>query len=259
MGSFKFKLWRGIGAAAVLAAAACAPAEQAPEASGSAEAPAPAPSAETATAPAGGGEQGEAGAASAYEGVRGDQLTALRLQHLKGFVLVAQRVAQSGAGDEAAALVGQGVLEVYDHAPAAEFGTLNIAAVRAAADNGAQTAAALAAIDAARAPLETDHAALAARMADIAAGLYQGVVQPDFVDPIEYQHSLGAALAARDALVAGEATLKAENAAAYASALAEMDRFIALWPQTSPADTPAAYRDVLAASSRVRLTLSPFL
>jgi hypothetical protein len=255
MGSMKFKLWRGIGAAAVLTAAACSPAEQAPTAADSAETPAPAPGAE---APAG-GEAGEAGAATAYAGVSGPQLTALRLQHLKGFVLVAQRVAQGGGADEAAALVGQGVLEVYDHALPAEFGALNIAPLRAASGDAAQIGAALAAIDAARAPIETDHAALAARMSDIAAGLYQGVVQPDFVDPIEYQHSLGAALAARDALVSGEATLRAENAAAYASALAELDRFIALWPQTSPTTAPAAYRDVLAASSRVRLALSPFL
>jgi hypothetical protein len=37
-------------------------------------------------------------------------------------------------------------------------------------------------------------------MVDIATGLYQGVVQEDFVDPIEYQHSMGAALAARNAV-----------------------------------------------------------
>lgn len=253
----RLKLWRGVGAAAVLAAAACGPTTPADQPQTSAETPAPTAGA-AATAPAG-GEAGEAGAASAYEGVRGPQLTALRLQHLKGFVLVAQRVAQGGAGDEAAALVGQGVLEVYDHAPPAEFGTLNVATVRTAANDVAGIDAALAAISDASAPVETDHAALAARMVDIAAGLYQGVVQPDYVDAIEYQHSLGAALAARDALVSGEATLKAENATAYAAALAELDRFIALWPQTSPTTAPAAYRDVLAAGSRVRLALYPFM
>lgn len=252
----RLKLWRGVGAAAVLAAAACGPTTPADQPQTSAETPAPG-----AVAPAGGegGEAGEAGAASAYEGVRGPQLSALRLQHLKGFVLVAQRVAQSGAGDEAAALVGQGVLEVYDHAPPAEFGALNITTVRTAADNASGIDAALAAITDASAAVETDHAALAARMVDIAAGLYQGVVQPDYVDAIEYQHSLGAALAARDALVSGEATLKAENATAYAAALAELDRFIALWPQTQAPATPAAYRDVLAAGSRVRLALYPFM
>ncbi|HRP10896.1 MAG TPA: hypothetical protein PLK37_07680 [Terricaulis sp.] len=250
-----FKLWRGVGAAALLAAAACGPVEQAKEGE-SAEAPAPTPSATP--APAAGGEAGEAGASTAYAGVRGAQLTALRLQHLKGFLLVAERVARGGAADEAAALVGQGVLEVYDHAPAAEFGALNIAPVRAAAESPAQIEAALAAISAA-APADADHAALAARMVDIAAGLYQGVVQPDFVDSIEYQHSMGAALAARDALVAGEAALKAKNAAAYDAALAEVDRMIALWPNVTPSASPAAYRDVLAASSRVRLALSPFL
>lgn len=259
MGSMKFKLWRGIGAGAVLAAAACGPSDGTPApADDTAATPAPAPSAESATAPAG-GEQGEAGAASAYEGLSGDQRTALRLQHLKGFVLVAERVARAGAGDEAAALIGQGVLEVYDAAPAAEFGALNVARVRAASADAAQIAPALAAIDTARAPLEADYASIAARMSDIAAGLYQHVVQPDFVDPIEYQHSFGAALAARDALVAGEAGLRAKNAAAYANALAQAEHLVALWPNTTPGETPAAYRDVLAATSRLRLALSPFL
>src|SRR5690606_9981274 len=134
-----------------------------------------------------------------------------------------------------------------------------VAPVRAASGDASQIAPALAAIDTARAPLEADYVAIAARMSDIAAGLYQHVVQPDFVDPIEYQHSFGAALAARDALVAGEAALRAKNATAYANALAEADRLVALWPSTTPSETPAAYRDVLAATSRLRLALSPFL
>ena len=253
----RLKLWRSTGLAAMaLSLAACGD-----QPSGDADAPAPSalPAASAPTAPTAGGEAGEAGAASAYAGGNGAQRTALRLQHLKGFVLIAQRVAQGGANDEATALIGQGLLEVYDSAPPAEFGGLDVTPVRAAAGDATQIGAALAAIDAARAPVEADSAALAARMADIAAGLYQGVVLPDGVDPIEYQHSFGAALAARDALTANETALRAENAAAYEAALAEADRFITLWPQTTPTTAPASHRDVLAAASRLRLALYPFM
>jgi len=258
MTKLKLKLWATASAAVVAGGlVACSPAEQSAPAT---EAAPPAASGEAGESAAGegGGEHGEAGVAEAYDGLEGPARTALRIQQLKGFVLIAQRVAQSGKGAEAGALVGQGVLEVYDHAPPAEFGALNVTPVRAAASDPAQIDAALAAITAA-APDEADPAALAARMVDIAAGLYQGVVQPDYVDAIEYQHSMGAALAARDALVAGEAALRAENAGAYENALAEADRLIALWPNVTPSPTPAAHRDVLAASSRVRLALSPFL
>jgi hypothetical protein len=270
MGTFKFKLWRTVGVAAALSLAACGGEGGENGEGGAADAAAHGEAGEgeggeggaAPAAASAGGEAGEAGAASAYAGLSGDQLTALRLQHLKGFVLVAQRVAHGGAGEEATILVAQALLEVYDPA-AAQFGALDVAPVRAAGEPGgnesARLSAAIAALDAARAPLNADYAGVAASMADISAGLYQGVVQPDFVDPIEYQHSLGAALAARDALVAGEATLRAQNGAAYTAALAELDRLIRLWPQTTAGETPSSYREVLAATSRVRLALSPFL
>lgn len=263
-----FKLWRTAGAAALMVtAAACGAAgesggEKAGEGGeGSVSAAPPA-----APAASGGGEAGEAGAAQAYAGVRGEQLTALRLQHLKGFLMIAQRVAEGGLTEEAAVLIQQGLLEVYDPAPA-DFGAFNVTPVRAAAEATGLTRAqmierigsAIAAIDAARGALDVDDAALAARMADIAAGLYQHVILPDAVDPLEYQHSMGAALAARDALAAAEADLRAENATAFTAALAELDRFVALWPQISPTTRPATYRDVLAQSSRVRLALYPLL
>ncbi len=195
----------------------------------------------------------------------GDQRTALRLQHLKGFLLVSELVARSDP-PAAGALVGQGVLEVYETA-IAEFGALDAAPVRAAAAGGDASAAQMeqrlrageAAIDAARQGLAIDYADLAARMTDLSAGLYQTVVQPDFVDPIEYQHSLGAALAARDALNAGRSQLQARDRRAYREAMAEIDRLIALWPAPSAPESAAPYRDVLAQSSRVRLALSPFL
>lgn len=264
---WKIKLWRSAGMAALVGLAACggdagsdkaadAPAAAPPEASGEAG--------EAAIGEAG-GEHGEAGVATAYAGLSGEARTALRLQHLKGFLLIAERVAEGDATDEAAVLVGQGVLEVYDPATD-QFGALNAAPVRAASEPAANRAemarkiqAGQAAIDAARGSLNFDHADVAARMIDLSTGLYSGVIQTDFVDPIEYQHSLGAALAARDALVSGEAVLKTENARAYDEALAEINRFIELWPSHVAPEQPATLQQVSRQASRVRLALSPFL
>ena len=68
------------------------------------------------------------------------------------------------------------------------------------------------------------------------------------VDPVEYQHAYGAALAARD--VARKAGLTA--------AVPELDRLVGLWPTVeAPEDaaklTPAG--QVLAQASRVELAL----
>ncbi len=271
MSGIRLKYWRAVGAAAVVCLAAACGGEGGESGSaggeggdggeaGEAGASAPAPSPATATAPGGeGGPGGEAGAASAYAGVSGDQLTALRLAHLKGFVLAADRVAAAGQTAEAGILVEQGVLEVYNVA-ADQFGSLNVAIVRAAADGApAHIDAAEAEIDrAADALAEIDDAALAARMVDIATGLYQGVVQQDFVDAIEYQHSMGAALAAQAVLQAGQAELSGEDAEAYSDASAQMTRFVGLWSQASAPEAPPAYRDVLAQASRVRLALYPY-
>ncbi len=273
---WKLKLWRGVGAATALTlAAACGgeggangPAGEGGEGEGG-EGAVTAPAGEggaTASSGGEGGESGEAGAASAYAGVSGAQLTALRLQHLKGFVMIAESVAGENMAAEAAVLVQQGLLEVYDAAPT-NFGSLNADIVRAATDGSldrtqllTRLRAAEAEIDRASGALEdVDHAALAARMVDIATGLYQRVNQNDLVDPIEYQHSMGAALAARDALTQGETDLRVENAAAFTEAQTEVGRLVALWRQPTAPEHPAAYRDVLAQGSRVRLALSPFL
>lgn len=268
MNGLRRQYWRTAGiAAAALSLAACggeggesgaAGASGEGGEAGESGASAPAPSAATATAPAG-GEAGEAGATTAYAGLSGDQRTALRLQHLKGFVLAADRVAGAGQTAEAGVLVQQGVLEVYDAAPT-EFGSLNVEIVRAAADGTpARIDAANAEIDRAVGALaEVEDAELVARLVDISAGLYQHVIQADFVDPIEYQHSMGAALAAQSMLQAGEAEMSAEDAAAYRTATQEMTRYVSLWPQAAAPETPTPYRDVLAASSRIRLALYPY-
>lgn len=271
MSDIKLKYWRAVGAAAVVGLTAACGGEGGEGGSaggegseggeaGEAGASAPAPSPATATAPGGeGGPGGEAGAASAYAGVSGDQLTALRLQHLKGFVLAADRVAAAGQTAEAGVLVSQGLLEVYEVAPD-QFGALNLAIVRAAADGApAHIDAAQAEIDrAAGALADIDDAVLVARLVDISTGLYQGVVQEEFVDPIEYQHSMGAALAAQAVLQAGQAELSGEDADAFSDASQQMTRFVGLWSQVSAPESPPAYRDVLAQASRVRLALYPY-
>lgn len=263
----RLKGWRSAGVAAVLGLAACGGEAgeagergQGGEAGEASEAAAPAPAAAAA-----GGEAGEAGAASAYAGLSGDQLTALRLQHLRGFLMAAAAVNDANQPAEAAVLVQQGLLEVYDPAPV-QFADLDVAIVRSAANSSldrAQLAQAIRAaeteLERASSALDIDHAVLTARMVDIATGLYQGVVQEDFVDPIEYQHSMGAALAARDALNDGREALRQKDARAYAEAKRELDRLAELWPQATAPERPATYGQVLAQASRVRLALSPFL
>ncbi len=265
-----YKSWRTASVAAALSLAACGgesgEANHGGEAGESGEGEVAAPPAPAPSASAGGGEAGEAGAASAYAGLSGDQLTALRIHHLKGFLMAAERVAEAGKPLEAGILVQQGLLEVYDPA-ADQFGAVNAALIRAAGESdglsaeqvAARIAAAEAELDRVSRGLDIDHAVLAARMVDIATGLYQGVVQEGFIDPVEYQHSMGAAFAARDALIAGERELKRRDARAYRDARAELDRMLALWPTVEAGESAAPYGEVLAQGSRVRLALSPYL
>jgi hypothetical protein len=258
---WKLKLWKSAGVAALAGLAACGAAPQTAKAP-----PEPAPSAGPSGESGAGGEQGEAGVAAAYEGLDGDPRTALRLSQLKGFVLVAARHAEGDSTADAGVLVQQGLLEAYDPF-ADQFGALDIAPVRAAGEAENLSRAAMSAklqnaesaIDTARSKLSYNHADLAARLVDLSSGLYQNVNQNDVVDPTEYQHSLGAALSARDVLGEGRAALRAENARAYDEALADVNALIAQWPAIDAPEHPTPYRDVLAQASRVRLALSPFL
>lgn len=245
----RFKLWRTLGAAALLAG--CAPGGEAGEHGKTSPGAASHGEAGEAAIGEGGGESGEAGAASAYAGLAGAQETALRLQHLKGFLLAAQELRK--ADDvAAAALIGQGILEVYDAKPAALAG-LDITPIRASAADPAKLDAAFAAIKATEASAD---AALAKKMVAIANGLYAGVILNGDIDPIEYQHAWGAALGARDALMRAEAGMKAKNPARYAEARTEMDRFVALWPAPIAPDAPTPTAQVAAQASRVELALS---
>lgn len=207
-----------------------------------------------------GGEHGEAGAAAGYAGLDDAAKTQLRLEHLKGFLLVAQKELDAGRPAEAGALIGQGVLEV--HTPAAtQFAGLDIAPVNAASatlmdgkPGGADALrAALKAIEAKQTGADAE---TVRRLLRIAGGLYAGVVAPTGVDPVEYQHSLGAALAARDAFARAEPALKAKNAARAAEAKTELDRLVALWPASQAPDAPAPAAQVAAQISRVELALS---
>ena len=265
--TWKYKAWRGVGVAAVLGLAACggeAGESGAASGEGGESAAATGEAGEAAIGEAG-GEHGEAGVATAYAGLEGEARTALRLQHLRGFALIAERELRDG-GDAAAAsaLLQQGLLEVYDPA-IDQFGAFDVSQLRlaAAATDRAQLEAALhaseAAFNTAGAGLDANAADVAARMVDLATGLYQHVNQDGAVDPIEYQHSLGAALAAQQALSAHATELRGANARAYADASVEIERFIALWPESTAPAQPASYQHVLAQSSRVRLSLSPFL
>lgn len=290
--TFKLKKWRTLGVAATtLGLAACGnPGEGGGEAggeggngetgdaaigenSGATPAASTDPSAEAGEAAAGegGGEHGEAGVLSAYAGLTGEARTALRIQHLRGFVMAAMRAVEdrgsfSGEPADAAILVQQGLLEVYEPA-ATEFGTLDVTSLREAAAGTSFTRAQM--VERLRAAQEEltravrqlhyDNAQLVVRMVDISAGLYQNVLIDGVADPIEYQHSMGAALAAQQALLLGRDEMTRENRGAYGRAVSELNRFVAMWPSREPPESPAAYRDILVQASRVRLALSPYL
>lgn len=218
-----------------------------------------------------GGEHGEAGVVTAYAGLSGDQLTALRIQHLRGFVMAAAKIVEdrgafSGDPADAAVLVQQGLLEVYDPA-ADQFGSLDVTKLREAANGADLTRAQMvqrlrdAQEEMSRAigELEFDEAQLIVRMVDISTGLYQHVIVDGVADPIEYQHSMGAALAAQQAILLHQNKLRRENLAAFGRATGELNRFVALWPSREPPADPATYQQVLVQGSRVRLALSPYL
>lgn len=239
----------------------------------------PAPA--TATEPAGeagesaageaGGEHGEAGVVTAYAGLSGDTLTALRIQHLRGFVMAAAKVVEdrgsfSGEPADAAILVQQGLLEVYEPA-ADQFGSLDVTSLREAAAGTTFTRAqmmqrlrtAQEELTRAIGTLDYDDAQLVVRMVDMSTGLYQNVLVDGIADPTEYQHSMGAALAAQQAILLHQDTMRRENLGAYSRAVGELNRFVALWPAREPGANPATYQQVLVQGSRVRLALSPFL
>lgn len=246
---FRPKLWSGVGAAALLTLGACSKAEHA-------NAPTVSVSAAPVTAAAGeGGEGGaegggEAGAQQAFNTIPGASKPALRLAQLKGFLLIAKK--QTDGAEAAGVLLGQGLLETFDKNPQS-YKVLGVdeALLRKAAKTGAPSdlQAAIDNISDCQKKAGGDDAAVIKGMVDIAAGLYKGAIQPDSTDPIDYQHSLGAALAAQE-LAANSKDAKAR------SAKPDVDGLVKLWPQLSAPDKPTPSAQVLAQASRIELELS---
>jgi hypothetical protein len=256
MTAFRPKLWPAVGAVALILAGCSKSGEQGEQAPAGGETPASA-AGEAGETAAGEGGAGEAGAADAYASVPAASRTALRIAHLKGFFLIAQEVQKSEGDDAAAALAGQGMLEVFD--PVADiFRTAGVdeARLREAATKGdaASLKAAIANLDSVRAKAGGDAAAVVSGLTGIAAGLYGHVITDGAVDPIEYQHSRGAALSAR-----ADLDRFAGANPKVASARGDIVEFLKFWPAVSaPEDvakvTPAA--KVQAQASRIQLALS---
>jgi hypothetical protein len=262
MSVFRPKLWTSLSAAAVLTAAGGLAACGSDGESG--ETAATTPAAPTAVASVGGeggggegeggeaaGATGEAGANDAYTAVAAESRPALHLAHLKGFVLAAQAIASTEGPEAASALVGQGMLEVYEPS-ASQFKTLGVneTALRNAARTGstADLSAALVTLNQAAQKAGGDPAQVVKGMTNIASGLYAEVLKDGAVDTVEYQHAYGAALSARNTAAQGGLT----------GVVGELDRFVGLWPSpTAPEDvakvTPVG--QVLAQASRIELAL----
>lgn len=248
MTTFRPKLWTGLSAAILLSAlAACSEGGEAGEAGQAGPAAAVGEGGEGG---AEGGAGGEAGAQSAYSAVPAESRVALRLAHLKGFLLIAQK--QTDGAEAAAALVGQGIMEVYDAQPGAfDSAGLDVAPLRKAAETGAlaDLAAAIGAIEAAQGKAKGDSAAVVKGLVNITAGLYRGVVIEGAVDPVEYQHALGAALAAQQvAASSSDERVKA--------AKADLDKLVAMFPASTAPEAPTPVGQLSAQASRVELALS---
>lgn len=224
-----------------------------------------------AAAPAPSGESGEAGAQNAYSDIPEASRLGLRIAHVTGFLLVAQKAYDAGQADEASVLISQGLLEVYT--PYAGELDTGAKGLRAAFEK------VVAGIDGKKPKTEVDtafkQAAELARSAEIAsaappkdivggmlsiaAGLYSGVIMPDGNDPIEYQHAQGAALSAKAAFEATKSKLAALDAARTATLAKDIDAMLALFPAVSLPESSASVASVAqmtGAASRAQLALS---
>lgn len=282
---FRPRLWASLGLVAALGAGVAACGGEGGQGAGEAAAPAATASASgVAAATAGeaaagesggeggaGGESGagEAGASAAYAGIPEGSRDALRVAQLTGFFEIARKVADAGDPAAAAILVDQGLLEVAQAFPQ-PF----------ACCAGAELTAAYQALSAAwtagkpvaeTAPLVARAEALGAEaigkaggapqdvvrgLLQIASGLYALVITPDGVDPIEYQHAQGAALAAKSVFDTARPALEAADAGRTGDAAARLDALLALFPSAAVPETPAPAAQVAASVSRAELALS---
>lgn len=250
------KLWTSLSAAVLLSAGVAACGGEAGEAGEAGKAAAVGEGGEAAEQGAAqavgeGGEAAELGAAQAYGAIPAASKSALQLAHLKGFFLIAQQ--QKDGAEAAAALAGQGMLEVFDKDPDA-FRTAGVdeALLRKAAQSGsaADLNAAVANLDAAAAKAGGDPAEVVKGLVSVSEGIYRGVVVDGVVDPIEYQHSLGAILAAQSVAA------RAGDNAKVTAAKAELDKLAGMWAGATAPEAPTPPPQVSAQASRVQLALS---
>jgi hypothetical protein len=274
----KPRMWTmmGLGAMALVGVSACQPGGEAGASAGEGGEAGPVATAEKSGAavtaasavPAVSGESGEAGAQNAYSDIPESSRLGLRIAHVTGFVLIAQKSYDAGQVDEASVLISQGLLEVY----APNAGEL---------DGGAKGLKAafekiVTSIDAKKPKAETDAAFASAiklareaelasgaapkdiisAMLSIGAGLYSGAVVPSGNDPIEYQHAQGAMLGAKAAFEVSKSKLTVQNSARTATLGKDVDAVVALFPTVTIPDTPASVAEVTGAASRAQLALS---
>lgn len=257
MTTFRPKLWTGVGAAVLLTAGlgleACSQPDGVVKTAALTSSSGAAPAQAAGEGGEGGSEGGgEAGAQAAFSSIPNGSKPALRLAQLKGFLLIALK--QPDGAEAAGVLLSQGLSETLDKNPASYKGLgLDESLLRKAAKTGAQAdlKASQANIEAAQMKAGGDPLAITKGLVDIASGLYQGAVKPDMVDPVDYQHSLGAALAAQQILDAQDGKDRRATAAK-----AQLDKFVALWPQAKAPDKPTPASAVVAQASRVELELS---
>ncbi len=276
---FRPRLWASLGLVAALGAGVAACGGEGGQGAGETGTPAAtatvpgaaAPSAGEAAAGEGGGESGagEAGASAAYAGIPEASRDALRVAQLTGFFEIARKVADAGDPAAAAILVDQGLLEVAQAFPqpfACCAGAELTAAYQAlsAAWTAGKPAAETAPLVARAEALGAEAVAKAGGtpqdvvrgLLQIAGGLYALVIMPDGVDPIEYQHAQGAALAARAVFETARPTLEAADAGRTRDAAARLDALLALFPAATVPETPAPVAQVAASVSRAELALS---
>jgi hypothetical protein len=278
---FKPRMWTlmGVSAMALVGAAACQPGGEAGtsaadgekaaasstagEGEGEGAKPAPAPAAARA-----GGESGEAGAANAYSNVDPASWLGLRVSHLSGFLLVAQKSFEAGQVDEASVLIAQGLLEVYqpdaaeldskvkDLKPSYEAVVAAIDGKKSKAEIEAAFAKAFKVTQAAQSSAAASDSDVIKGMLGIASGLYSGVVHPDGNDPTEYQHAYGAVLAAEQAFKNAQGKLANKDEKRTAQLAKDLVALVALFPSVAIPEAPAATAAVTAAASRAELALS---
>ncbi|WKL57430.1 hypothetical protein Q1W73_00125 [Asticcacaulis sp. ZE23SCel15] len=251
---FKPKLWTGAAGGLMMLGALSACGEKPKDGTATKTEDAAASADAANTAVVAGGEAGEGGAVLAYSSIPESSRLTLRLQHIKGFLLVGQKVAKSADGTEGAAIViGQGLSEALDpQEPKLAAAGLDVAAVRKAAETGSEAdiKAAIAAIDAAYAKNPGVAKDTAIGMAELTQGLYAEVLKEGIIDPTEYLHSQGAALSLKD-LVAREKSL--------APIKADVDALAAYWPTTLAPEEAAKIVDkskVVSSVSRIELSIN---